>query len=77
MFDITWLLAILSLSGNIFNIKKKVTCFYIWTIGEIFWLALDLTNAVYGRSFLDLIQFIMAVWGIVEWKRGETKNEKI
>ncbi len=77
MFDITWLLAILSLSGNIFNIKKKVTCFYIWAIGEIFWLALDLTNEVYGRSFLDLIQFIMAVWGIVEWKRGETKNEKI
>lgn len=33
MFDITWLLAVLSLSGNVFNIKKNVVCFYIWAVG--------------------------------------------
>ena len=32
MFDITWFLAVLSLSGNVFNVKKRVSCFYIWTL---------------------------------------------
>ncbi len=75
MLDITWILAILSLFGNIFNVKKKVVCFYIWAIGEIFWFALDLTNKTYGRAFLDLVQLIMAIWGIIEWKKGG-KNVK-
>ena len=77
MLDITWILAVLSLSGNIFNVKRKVTCFYIWAIGEIFWFILDVNSGTYGRAFLDLVQFIMAIWGIIEWKRGEMKREKI
>lgn len=76
MFDITWLLAFVSLSGNIFNVKKKVTCFYIWGIGEIFWLILDILNGVYGRAFLDLVQLGMAVWGIIEWNKEGDKNAK-
>lgn len=64
------ILAVLSFSGNIFNVKRKVICFYIWALGEIFWVILDFINATYGRTFLDTIQFIMAIWGIVEWKKG-------
>lgn len=67
-FDITWVLAIVSLSGNVFNIKKKVLCFYIWAIGEVFWIILDLHNKVYGRAFLDLTQLCFALWGIYEWQ---------
>lgn len=66
-FDITWILSVISLSGNIFNVKKKVACFYIWAIGEVFWFILDLKNGTYGRAFLDLFQLIMAIWGIIEW----------
>lgn len=76
-FDITWLLAILSLSGNIFNIKKSVICFYIWVIGEICWLTLDINNGVFGRAFLDLTQLIFALWGIYEWQiKKDNKNTK-
>lgn len=76
MFDITWILAFVSLSGNVFNIKKKVICFYIWGIGEIFWLILDISNDVYGRAFLDLVQLGMAVLGIIEWNKEGDKNAK-
>lgn len=75
MLDITWILAILSLSGNIFNVKKKATCFYIWALAEVFWFILDFINAAYGRAFLDTVQFIMAIWGIIEWNKGG-KNVK-
>lgn len=68
-FDITWILAVVSLSGNIFNVKKQVACFYIWAIGEVFWFALDIHNGTYGRAFLDLVQFVLAIWGIIEWRK--------
>ncbi len=68
-FDITWLLAIVSLSGNIFNVKKSVVCFYIWAIGEVFWFILDIKSGAFGRAFLDLVQFVLAIWGIIEWSK--------
>lgn len=77
-FDITWFLAALSLSGNVFNIKKSVVCFYIWAVGELFWMILDIYNGVYGRAFLDLTQLCFALWGIYEWgiKKERDKREK-
>lgn len=78
MFDITWFLAVLSLSGNIFNVKKSVICFYIWAVGEICWMILDIHNGTFGRAFLDLTQLCFALWGIHEWstKKGDKKNKK-
>lgn len=76
MFDITWILAILSLSGNVFNIKKNVVCFYIWALGEFFWMMLDLKNGTYGRAFLDLTQLCFALWGIYEWRFKNIKKIK-
>ncbi len=66
-FDISWPLALLSITGTVFNIKKKILCFYLWGIGEFFWIALDLSNGQYGRVFLDVVHLGMAVWGIYSW----------
>ena len=67
-FDITWILTALSLAGSFLNVKKKVACFYLWAIGEVFWFILDVNNHVYGRAFLDFTQLAFALWGIKEWK---------
>lgn len=74
-FDITWILTALSLSGSIFNVKKKVVCFYIWSVCEIFWLILDIRSRTFGRAFLDLTQFGFALYGIHEW--GEKNGKKV
>lgn len=67
-FDVTWILAAMSLIGSFLNVKKKVACFYLWAIGEVFWFALDISNQTYGRAFLDLTQLSFALWGIKEWR---------
>lgn len=69
-FDITWILTILSLTGSFLNVKKKIACFYLWSIGEVCWFVLDVSNHTYGRAFLDLTQLAFALWGIREWKEG-------
>lgn len=76
MFDITWILAGVSLFGSFLNAKKKIACFYIWAVGEVFWLTLDITKDTFGRAFLDLTQLCFALYGAYEWRRLE-KNEKI
>lgn len=74
-FDISWPLAMLSITGTIFNIKKKVVCFYIWAFGEIFWISLDFHNKQFGRMFLDFVHLGMAIWGIHTWGKEEEKLE--
>ena len=67
--DITWILTMISLTGTVFNIRKKIICFYIWLIGDICWFMLDYTSGVHGRAVLDLIQVILAFFGIIEWRK--------
>lgn len=76
MFDVTWFLAALSLTGSFFNAKKKIICFYIWAVGEVFWFLLDVTRATYGRAFLDLTQLCFALYGAYEWRRLEKRSHK-
>ena len=75
-FDISWPLAMLSIAGTIFNVKKKIACFYIWALGEILWIFLDCHDAQYGRMFLDVVHLGMAVWGIYSWSKKCPENLK-
>lgn len=68
--DITWFLTSVSLIGTVFDIRKKIICFYIWLIGDILWFVLDYTAGVYGRAALDFVQVLLAICGILEWKKA-------
>lgn len=70
-FDITWFLTAISLAGSFLNAKKKIACFYLWGIGEIFWFILDIYNGVYGRATLDFVSLCMAIYGLIEWRKND------
>ena len=67
---IGWLVTAICLAGTVLNVKKVRWCFHLWAIGNIAWLAIDLSNRLYSRAFLDLVQLALAIWGAVEWRRG-------
>jgi len=68
--DLTgWLVTATCLAGTVLNVKKVRWCFHLWAVGNIAWLAIDLSNRLYSRAFLDLVQLALAVWGAVEWRR--------
>ncbi len=77
MTDITWFLTAISLIGTVLNIRKNILCFYIWLIGDILWCALDFHNGTYGRSLLDFVQVILAVCGIISWKKVNQKEQRV
>lgn len=65
----TWIITLVSLTGTILNIRKNIWCFYLWCFGNTAWLSFDLWSGLYSRALLDLVQLILAVWGIVAWSR--------
>lgn len=70
-FDITWILAAISLFGSFLNAKKKSACFYLWGIGEVFWFSLDVYNHTYGRAVLDAVSFVICIYGLFEWNKNK------
>ena len=74
-FDFTWIIAIVSIAGSFFNIKKMSVCFYFWIICEIMCLIIDVKSMQYGRAFLDLFCVGMNIYGILVWSKSD-KNQK-
>ena len=67
----TWGTTALCLAGTVLNVKKSVWCFYLWTVGNILWLTFDLLQHLYSRAVLDIVQLILALWGIKCWSKDD------
>ena len=65
---IGWITAIVCLTGTILNVKKIKFCFWLWLIGNVLWLCIDIYNGLWSRAFLDVVQGALALWGLIEWK---------
>lgn len=68
----TWFVTVLCLAGTVLNVKKRVACFYLWTIGNVLWAAYDIRCGLYSRAVLDFVQLAFALWGIWEWSGEKT-----
>ena len=64
-----WLLTALSLVGTALNVKKRIECFYLWTVVNIAWVFVDFQQKLYARSVLDGVHLAFAVWGIWDWTK--------
>ena len=71
MVDFMWLVTILSLYGNVLNVKKNKFGFIVWIGANLAWLAYDIWSGLYSRAALDIVQTAFCVWGIIEWKDKE------
>ena len=64
-----WLMTALSLVGTELNVKKRIACFYLWTVVNIAWVFVDFQQELYARSVLDGVHLAFAVWGIWDWTK--------
>lgn len=69
MQTISWISTAVCLLGSILNVKKISFCFYLWLIGNILWLYIDICNGLWSRAMLDIVQGILTAWGIIEWRK--------
>jgi len=74
-----WLTSIAALIGVWFNIKKHVSCFYIWTCTNAIWVYADIEHEIYSQATLQAVYFMLAIYGICTWSkfRIKKKNSKV
>lgn len=72
-----WGVALMSVTGTIANIYRRMWCFYLWAVGNLCWVAYDIRLGAYPQAALMFIYFLLSLWGIYEWnkKPKEIKNE--
>jgi nicotinamide riboside transporter PnuC len=73
MVIISWITTAICLLGTVLNVKKINLCFWLWLAGNILWLIIDICNGLWSRAILDTVQGILALWGIIEWKKEDKK----
>lgn len=71
-----WTITVLSLLGTALNVKKKASCFYIWTAVNIAWIGVDAYQHLWARLVLDFVHLVFAVWGIVSWRSHSIRNDR-
>ena len=75
---IYWLTAFISLFGVVLNIRKRVACFYLWSISNAIWVYADLVHGLLPQAILMAVYFVLSLWGIWSWRRpGQERNSKL
>lgn len=69
--DFSWILVVLSLTGNVFVVKKSVIGQWMWALANIGWVTFNLSQGIYSQAFLFAVYFAMCVWGIIAWSKAE------
>lgn len=64
-----WLLAVASIVGVVLNIRRRHECFYIWAVTNFAWTLVDIAHSVWAQSVLQAVYFVLAIWGIIEWRK--------
>ena len=62
----TGVLTVLALIGVVLNIKKQVSCFYIWLVTNASWAVIDFYKEIPMQGLLFSIYTCLAVYGIIE-----------
>lgn len=64
-----WTITARSLVGTGLNVKRRISCFYVWMVVNAAWIGVDACQRLWARMVLDLVHLAFAVWGIVSWRR--------
>ena len=69
METLTWVMAASCVIGAIFNAKKNIIGFYIWLPANILWVIVSLRIAQYAQAVLFSVYVIIAIMGIINWRK--------
>lgn len=65
----SWVLVVLSLTGNVFVIKKNVFGQWLWAVSNVGWIAYDVYIEAYSQAFLFAVYLCLCIWGIIAWSK--------
>ena len=57
--------------GYLLNAKKLISCFFMWSIGNIILIAYAIMISSYPQVAIAIICLIMNIYGYIEWRKNE------
>lgn len=69
----TWIVAILCLTGNVLVIRKSPWGFACWAVANVYLVAHNYAIQEFAQAFMFAVYFLLAVWGILAWRKA-SKN---
>lgn len=68
MSALTWLLACLSMSGVILNIRKDRRCFALWLVANSAWAVVDFAHDLPAQAALQSVYAGLSMHGWRKWR---------
>ena len=68
-----WLVSAAALVGLWMNIKKHVSCFFIWSVTNAAWVYVDIKHGLPEQAFLQAVYFVFSIYGILQWSRRDQR----
>lgn len=71
---IDFIASIIGLTANYLLIKKNIKTWFFWILLDLIYVIVFLLEEMYLNSFMYLVLFIIALVGLVKWKRKDIKK---
>ena len=71
MTIISWILSAISITGGILNAFGKVSGFYIWIIGNLGWVGVEIYLQQWAQIPMWIVYTLLSVMGIIIWKKKQ------
>ena len=72
----SWLMSAVALFGTMLNAERNIYGFLFWLVSNLYMAIRFAYIGEYAQAVLFFIYFILAIRGIVSWKKKEQENYK-
>lgn len=72
----SWLMSAVALFGTMLNAERNIYGFLFWLVSNLYMTIRFAYIGEYAQAVLFFIYFILAIRGIVSWKKKEQENYK-
>lgn len=69
--DLSSIAFVIGSFATFLNVKRKPSSYLIWTVCNIYWLAVDILNKSFYRAGLDVINLASSIWGAYSWSKKD------
>lgn len=78
LVDLSWLLSAIGIIGALWNIRKRKSCFILWSIGNLGWITFGIFIPEYrGQIPLWIIFTALYIYGWWQWRKEEIEDNDL
>ena len=66
-----WTLTAISIWASVLNIKRRRSCFAIYTVANVGWIVVNIYHGIWAQAALFVVFTGLSSWGWLEWGKKD------